>query len=345
MRRNGSTFQDIRYTLFRLTLLALSLFSMAVLISHFFTHRPLINKLTMIGIILLCCLWYILSGNPENYLLARLSFFFIFTFIYVPFGYFTSPGSTSSMPYYIMLIFVMLTVYAVNWWEYFFPAAVIIIQLILLRTELLIPERFESFNTFDSESSRIIDLSINYTIVAVFLGLILVYVMRKYHRHNNILLNRSLTDNLTGLYNMRYLEEHAEIELDRSRRMNDHISLMFIDLNNFKRINDTLGHSEGDRVLIELAEIIRLNTRKADICARYGGDEFVIFLPSTGKEEAAGQILRLDKAFTDYSRKYRDCGFSVSFGLADNSEGSFSEMLKLADKRLYDHKAENKKSD
>ena len=332
---------DIRYTLFRLTLKGISLLSLIVLVSHFITRRPLINKLTMVGIIILCGIWFLLSRNPQRYTLARLSFFTLFTFIYIPFGYFTSPGSNSSMPYYIMLIIAMLTIFAVNWWEYFFPVAVVIIQLVLLRVEMLMPERFEAFA---SEGNRIVDLGINYTIVSIFLGIILVYVMRKYHAHNDVLLNRSLTDNLTGLYNMRYLEEHAEIELDRSRRMNDHISLMFIDLNNFKSINDTLGHSEGDKVLVELSEIIRDNTRKSDIAARYGGDEFVIFLPSTWKDEAMGQIIRLDKAFTDYSRKYSDCGFSVSFGLADNSEGDFSEMLKLADKRLYINKTEKKKT-
>ena len=333
--------KDIRHTLFRMSLLGICLLSLVILVSYIITLRPLINTLTMITIIFICLFFYRFSRDQNRYGFARIGLFIMFTFLYVPFGFFTSPGSISSMPYYILFIIFMETLLAVNRWEYAFPLSVMGLHILLLHMELRMPGRFIPF---DSESHRILDLSINYTIVAIFMMGITVFVMERYNRHSKMLRSLSITDKLTGLYNRLYLEEEGVKELHRCERTGENLSLMFLDLNNFKRINDHLGHQEGDRVLQEVARIIKENTRDYDLAARIGGDEFVILLPSTTGEMADRQIRRLDDAFRNYSRRYEEMEFSVSFGIAESRDSmTFYELMNLADKRLYRHKARVKK--
>ena len=331
---------DIRYALFRYSLLAICLFSLVVLSSYIVTRRPWINVATMVTIIVLSLIFYRVSRNPNRYTPARLFLFILFTFFYLPFGFFTSPGSVSSMPGYIFFIIFMETILAVNKWEYAFPLISTAVNILLLRSELLCPDLFIPF---ESERQRILDLSINSTMVSFFIIFVTVFVMRKYQAHSNTLRRMSITDNLTGLYNRFYLEEEGRKEMNRSKRKSDPMTVMFIDLNNFKKINDSLGHQEGDKVLKDIGRIIRANTRDYDVPARFGGDEFVIILPSSTGETASRQIQRLDGEFSGYSGKYEKEQFSVSFGAADSDEvNTFSELLKLADKRLYLHKKEKK---
>ncbi|MBN2625144.1 MAG: GGDEF domain-containing protein [Spirochaetales bacterium] len=338
--RQKSIERDIRYTLFRMSLLGMCLISLVILLSYLITKRPLVNTITMVTIILLCLIMYRFSCNPDRYAFSRISLYVLFTFIYVPFGFFTSPGSNSSMPYYILFIIFLETFLAVNPWEYLFPLSVMIIQIVLLRLELALPGSFEPF---ESAEQRMIDLSINYTIAALFIVGIIVFVMRKYDEYSTNLHRVSVTDKLTGLYNRLYLEEWGEAEMSRSLRTGEPLTVIFIDLNNFKRINDTFGHHEGDRVLKDIGGIIRRCSRNYDVCARIGGDEFIILLPATSREAAQAQVSRLDGAFAEYSHKYREQRFSASFGLADSrEEKAFSSLLKKADQRLYIDKEERK---
>lgn len=109
----------------------------------------------------------------------------------------------------------------------------------------------------------------------------------------------SITDGLTGLYNSRHFFSRAHEEVERSNRYASYLSLILLDVDNFKKFNDTYGHLEGDRVLAVLAEVIRAEIRSSDSAYRYGGEEFVVIFPETAPDESRVVAERLRQAFAD----------------------------------------------
>ena len=149
----------------------------------------------------------------------------------------------------------------------------------------------------------------------------------------------SLVDPLTGLYNRRHLDGNLEREFMRAKRYDSDLSLAVIDIDFFKKINDTYGHICGDYVLKEAAYLILESFRKTDIVFRYGGEEFVVLLTETPLESAQIALERLRKSIENYPFKFRNenLKITVSIGAAGVSEdiNSGSELLDLADKSLY----------
>src|SRR3981081_1213496 len=106
----------------------------------------------------------------------------------------------------------------------------------------------------------------------------------------------SLTDPLTALPNTRFMFMHLTRELARAERLKAEVSLLVMDLDNFKEINDTYGHHVGDRALRDIAGVLRAGIRPYDICVRYAGDEFIVVLSGCGGEEAERKRLGLQRA-------------------------------------------------
>ena len=129
----------------------------------------------------------------------------------------------------------------------------------------------------------------------------------------------SLTDPLTGLPNTRFLFMHLSRELARAERLKTEVSLMVMDLDNFKNINDSHGHHVGDRALCEVARVLRAAIRPYDICVRYAGDEFIVVLSGCGAEEAESKRQELqngiDEVFFE-ARPGRKVRLGVSVGTA-----------------------------
>jgi diguanylate cyclase (GGDEF)-like protein len=144
-------------------------------------------------------------------------------------------------------------------------------------------------------------------------------------------------DPLTGLANQRLLNVHAAQAIARARRDNTRVGLLFLDLDDFKDVNDTLGHAEGDRLLQLVTERLRSTLREGDTVARFGGDEFVVLLPSLtddGGTVASKIALSLADRFVIGQHDVR---ISTSIGAAVFPEDGddFGELLKQADIRMY----------
>ena len=150
----------------------------------------------------------------------------------------------------------------------------------------------------------------------------------------------SVTDDLTGLYNSRYLNLVLRRESKRASRSGRPLSLLFMDLDGFKGVNDTHGHLAGSKALVEAAVIIRGSARETDVAARFGGDEFSVILPDTGREGAVSVAERIRERINAWEFLASD-GLSIhltaSIGVATLPDvaASAEELLRAADVAMY----------
>ncbi|REL31799.1 sensor domain-containing diguanylate cyclase [Thalassotalea euphylliae] len=164
---------------------------------------------------------------------------------------------------------------------------------------------------------------------------------------SNVLIREQLEymanyDRLTGVANRRLMEVTITEELSRQKRYSTPFSLLFIDCNKFKQINDTYGHDCGDKVLVYVASQIKELIRDTDHCFRYAGDEFVITLANQRQHEADQVAQRLVSFFANHQMRYQDklLPVTISCGaVQSNGKQTMDDLLKLADQAQYRHKA------
>jgi diguanylate cyclase (GGDEF)-like protein len=158
----------------------------------------------------------------------------------------------------------------------------------------------------------------------------------------------SLTDPLTGLPNTRFLFMHLSRELARAERLKNEVSLLVMDLDHFKEINDHHGHHVGDRALCEVARVLRAAIRPYDICVRYAGDEFIVVLSGCGADEADSKRLELQRAIDEVYFEARPgkklmLGISVGSAVFPQDGESYETLLATADSRMYQDKTARKR--
>ncbi|KGU83323.1 GGDEF domain-containing protein [Pseudomonas mediterranea] len=152
----------------------------------------------------------------------------------------------------------------------------------------------------------------------------------------------SSTDRLTGLYNRGHWEESLKAAYARHQRYGNNSSLVMFDIDHFKRVNDTYGHQAGDKVIEQVARLVREHVRDSDVAGRYGGEEFGVVLSDTDKAGARMFAERLRKAVEEMDVAYGDVviRFTISLGVADLSQpsNSHADLIAWADEALYTSK-------
>jgi len=146
-------------------------------------------------------------------------------------------------------------------------------------------------------------------------------------------------DGLTNIFNYKYFSDSLENELERAQRYNRELSLLMIDIDHFKKVNDTCGHRAGDHILKQLARIFVNRSRRVDYVCRYGGEEFAIILPEVDAMGAHkfASMLKKEIASHIFTFEQDEIPITISIGVADIMEGiqSTDDLVEMADRRLY----------
>ena len=161
------------------------------------------------------------------------------------------------------------------------------------------------------------------------------------------LYQRATRDPLTGVANRGHFSEMGTLEIERARRFAEPLSLLLMDIDHFKRVNDTHGHETGDRVIQRLAATCASHLRRIDLVARLGGEEFAVLLPRANKEPATEMAQRLRRLIAEQRVAIdggREIAFTVSIGLASlrPTTRDLAELLRNADAALYKAKREGR---
>ncbi len=176
--------------------------------------------------------------------------------------------------------------------------------------------------SFDNEDMEMLSVLANQVAVAI---------------ENSNLYEKAVTDSLTGLYHHKYFELRFKEEIERAKRYEHPVSLLMIDIDHFKKINDSHGHPAGDSVLEKLALTLKKTLRQGDILARYGGEEFAVILPHTNKNNAfkAGERLRTAVEKTPFDNL--SITVSIGVGCFDGKDLNFDDkkVISAADAALY----------
>lgn len=173
-------------------------------------------------------------------------------------------------------------------------------------------------------------------------------VIRNAIEFNHRFASLTSIDSLTGVYNRQFLDRQLPVEIERAMRSGSALSMLVLDVDDFKRINDELGHKKGDEALMAIADIIRRNLRKVDMPFRYGGEEIVILLPGTPEFEALHTAERLRRVvnqyrgFKDSFGRVRDISVSVGVAVYPDTARTGEQLFGQADEAMYRAKQRGK---
>lgn len=332
MSENRKHLVEVKNRIFKMTLFISIIAFIVVSVVNMINRRPAVNFFVPFGaaLILSACYWLY---NRDKYAgIIRMVYAFFLFVLYLPLAWTTSPGSYSAMSFYAVLIVFLGVILARKWYEYAFPVITILEVVYFLNIEPLNPTQYGIYSAL---STRAVDLSVNFIVVCAIIIAIIMVLNRYFESEHERIYKMSVTDQLTGIYNRRHLYHQIEtygVEKTPS------FAILMMDLNNFKRVNDTYGHVVGDEVLREFGEVLRKACRKRDLPVRYGGDEFILVLPETETRDVSVIQNRIEDFFKPICEKYVDVGLSISFGVATSEGKSIEEIMQMADDHLYKNK-------
>tara|TARA_Y100001934_G_C11979341_1_gene597832 strand:+ start:88 stop:711 length:624 start_codon:yes stop_codon:yes gene_type:complete len=169
-----------------------------------------------------------------------------------------------------------------------------------------------------------------------------IIIWNKFMKSYDSVIQNSMLDGMTGLFTHKLFMERLDGELGRANRHKENLTLLFLDLDKFKRINDTYGHLFGDLVIKDTANIIKNNVRIHDVVARYGGEEYAVILVNTTKEECMKTVERIRANVENhiYTNNEYNERMTISIGMAQfpNDSEDSRGLIRFADERMYEVK-------
>ena len=179
-------------------------------------------------------------------------------------------------------------------------------------------------------------------VMPTFAGILFGYLLARVKLLGEELKEKAYTDSLTGLYNRLHFNHLLDSEIEKIKRYNGHLSIIFFDIDRFKQINDTHGHPTGDTVLKEIAEVITNANRGSDVFSRYGGEEFIIMATSTAIDGAAEHAQRLKQDLEQH--RFVIGRVTASFGVTEliPTTDNRTTLVERADKALYQAKSDGR---
>ncbi|MAJ44867.1 MAG: hypothetical protein CMF96_09030 [Candidatus Marinimicrobia bacterium] len=182
-------------------------------------------------------------------------------------------------------------------------------------------------------------LGLGLSTIGVFYSFI---IWNRIMKNYDSIMQNSMLDGMTGLFTHKLFMERLDGELGRASRHNENLTLLFLDLDKFKRINDTYGHLFGDLVIKDSANIIKSNVRTHDVVARYGGEEYAVILVNTNKADCMKTVERIRENIENhiYTNNEVNERMTISIGMAQYPEDSKESrgLIRFADDRMYDVK-------
>ena len=333
---------DVKYRVLKSLLITTFVGMTVVAFVNLLNQRPLINFFMPLvsGFVMLGL--YKLSARPKYRRPVKIGFMIFLVNLYLPIAWLTSPGSFSAMSFYgVLILFIGLILSDKNI-DFTIPLIGLFEMFALLQYEPLHPEQYTLYVPM---ATRAWDLSINFAIVSVILLVISITLNRYFDDEHQKLFKISITDQLTKVYNRRYLFQRLEEVHHLASMTGSVFSLIMIDINHFKLINDTYGHQVGDEVLIKLGSILINSCRKMDVPSRFGGDEFILLLPDADYEQASMVVNRILEGFQPLCVQYAETGLSLGIGITENHNLDIDEMIQAVDDHLYKNKREHKHSE
>lgn len=313
----------------------------------------------IIGTLFFSFLVYDFSSNSQFLVLAiiflcRLTFLVLSILFYFKPNYFLNSSAFLKITIYELILVILFFIIVIKYENPHFLIQAFAINVIILGIFFLVPNLLY-YKVFLSSFTLIGFLMITLTkyhpplleIISVFVYLSLViffssislYSLGKYMRldyvNKQYFKELSTKDSLTNTYNRLKFNESLSSEIELARRYGNTFSLIMFDIDHFKQFNDQKGHIFGDKVLIEIANLVKESVREVDVFARWGGEEFVILLPQTNCKEASALAERLRKSIYKESVK-KEMALTCSFGVtAFSSQDDEDLIMDRVDRALY----------
>jgi diguanylate cyclase (GGDEF)-like protein len=326
--------------IFNLACILGSIFCFLSGVESFFASLSPILIAGNFGYMAILLLAFYFSRFRQAFQLSRIIGIFTLIFGYLPILWIFNGGTESSIPYFIPMFASFLTISTINRK----PSTInqisiygVVLLLCAVVSGLIIFEHThpEWIYRYSDKTVQNIDIIVGMTFSVASNFLMIAAFERMYFRQLDKTEEMAICDSMTGLYNHLFIFSRLDEEIGRSSRYHTPLSVILLDVDHFKKINDTFGHQMGDLVLQQISRVIKSQCRTVDKIGRYGGDEFLILLPETGLENAGILARRLLEKIENL-RFDQPVEVTISQGIAQYvQDETISALIERADNNLY----------